>query len=52
MPSQKPQLCFVVDPGLIARLDDFRFQHRFRVVRRQSSGFSNGRLRRHHNRVK
>lgn len=29
MPSQKPQLCLVVDPSLITRLDDFRFQHRF-----------------------
>jgi hypothetical protein len=29
MPSEKPFLHFVIDPGLLKRLDEFRFKHRF-----------------------
>lgn len=29
MPSDKPLLHMVIEPELIARLDDFRFTHRF-----------------------
>lgn len=29
VPSEKPFLSFVVEPGMIKRLDDFRFKQRF-----------------------
>jgi hypothetical protein len=29
MPSQQPFLHFVIDAGLLERVDDFRFRHRF-----------------------
>lgn len=29
MPSEKPNVNFVVDPKLLERIEDFRFEHRF-----------------------
>jgi hypothetical protein len=29
MATDKPLLNFVIDPGLLKRVDDFRFKHRF-----------------------
>ncbi len=29
MPSNKPVVIFVIDPALLKRLDDFRYQNRF-----------------------
>jgi hypothetical protein len=28
-PSEKPYLNFIIEPGLLKRLDDFRFKNRF-----------------------
>lgn len=29
MPSKKPKLIFVIDPGLLEELDEYRFEHKF-----------------------
>jgi hypothetical protein len=29
MPTEKPLLNFVIDPGFLKRIDDFRFRNRF-----------------------